>query len=135
MNHLEKQFIGRERSMKLSELGFTAPCFGAYSRDGKLITQGIVDFLAHRQSFVRAILWEQARDFFEQSGYFIEVQMVDSPECWVYRVHTRGAFEPLAFICSGGEYENRIDALAAAIDAIIDLNNNRITVKSTLADL
>lgn len=135
MNHLEQQFIGRELSMIIENLGFTAPCFGAYAKDGELITQGIVDFLAHRESFVRAILWQQAIDFFEQRGFWIELNMIDSEKAWVFKIYGQGAFEPIAFIGSGIEYKSRMEAVKGAIEILTHAHSNKVITDSGLTDL
>lgn len=83
-NYIKDQFCSYEISLKLKELGFDEECFGVYiETNGEPILRYNLPHLESQDKvnyiYERAILtplWQQAIDFLETKGYYINITRV-----------------------------------------------------------
>lgn len=85
-NNLQSQFVTYEIALKLKELGFSVPCFSAYTENGNLMDIGDysnddkIGELDGHSYYISCLspLWQQSIDWCDSKGLLVGTIVVDN---------------------------------------------------------
>lgn len=110
---MKRQFVTYSIALKLKKLGFNEDCLGVIYSDG-LVATGTPEFvrimLRNDKDCIKAILYQQAFDWFREKGYHTEITLIQS---WYFTIKDK------TMIHNHGDYSSFEKARIGCIETLI----------------